>query len=613
MSKNSDNKEPKEIKGKSSTKRRPAISIGIAAGIIVVLAITGIAIFKTAYADKVLPRTKIADTYVGGLIEQQVADIVQEYADQLAVDGISYNYGGRQVTLQPTVSAADDPDLTYELFTVDPETTTSNALGIGHQQSFVNDIKDHVLALVSGHEVVVAYSIDSQAVYDYLKENYQEVDKPATNADFEYNNEVFTVTGENSGQVIDYEKAIFDLSSRIRNLSLESINLELIMEEPTVSYSDAQQLLDEAQGIVQQAPLTLRAEEEVSWEVNKETFGRWLTVRSDNQQTTLALKTNLVSEFLQDKKTEYDIEMKEGKLELANGKVTEFQPSQTGREIVIDESINNIEIEVIKNGSNESLLAIAINDPVQQTGDVNDLGINEIIGVGESDFSGSPTNRRKNIALGAAMLHGQLIKPDEDFSLVAALGRFDPADGWLPELVIKGNKTIPEIGGGACQFGTTMFRGALDTGLPITARRNHSYTVSYYYPIGTDATIYDPAPDMRFKNDTGHHILLQTRIEGNKLIFEFWGTNDGRVTTQTKPVLTNWTEPPPRKEVETTDLPPGEVKCTERAHSGVTASFNYSVTYADGTALNNTFSSRYKPWQEVCLVGVAPESAAEAD
>ena len=92
------------------------------------------------------------------------------------------------------------------------------------------------------------------------------------------------------------------------------------------------------------------------------------------------------------------------------------------------------------------------------------------------------------------------------------INRFEPFTieaGYLPELVIKGDEIKPEIAGGLCQVGTTMFRAAMNSGLKITERQNHSLVVSYYNDLsngnpGTDATIYDPHPDFRFLNDTGN-------------------------------------------------------------------------------------------------------------
>jgi vancomycin resistance protein YoaR len=121
-----------------------------------------------------------------------------------------------------------------------------------------------------------------------------------------------------------------------------------------------------------------------------------------------------------------------------------------------------------------------------------------------------------------------LIKPEEEFSFNKIIGKVSPKKGYLPELVIKNNRTVAEYGGGLCQISTTCFRAALYSGLPITERRPHAYAVKYYNPQGTDATIYPPHPDLRFINDTPNYILIQTKIEGNILTFDFYGTDDGR-------------------------------------------------------------------------------------
>jgi len=117
-----------------------------------------------------------------------------------------------------------------------------------------------------------------------------------------------------------------------------------------------------------------------------------------------------------------------------------------------------------------------------------------------------------------------MIKPDEDFSFNKALGAVDASTGYLPELVILADKTVPEFGGGLCQVSSTAYRAALNSGLPILERHAHAYPVSYYKPYGVDATIYLPSPDMRFTNDTGKYIYVQTKIIGTKLYFDFFGT-----------------------------------------------------------------------------------------
>ena len=157
---------------------------------------------------------------------------------------------------------------------------------------------------------------------------------------------------------------------------------------------------------------------------------------------------------------------------------------------------------------------------------------------GETNFAGSPKNRVHNITVAAQRFDGLVLAPNEQFSFNAYLGAVDEKNGYLPELVIKENVTTPEYGGGICQVSTTAFRGALQGGLDITARRNHSYPVAYYGAPGYDATVYAPSPDLKFVNDTGNPVLITTQITGTRLAFTFMGTKGGREVTVNGPFTT---------------------------------------------------------------------------
>jgi uncharacterized protein YabE (DUF348 family) len=75
----------------------------------------------------------------------------------------------------------------------------------------------------------------------------------------------------------------------------------------------------------------------------------------------------------------------------------------------------------------------------------------------------------------------------------------------------------------------------------------------------------------------------------------------------TEPKMYNVTSPGPTKYIESEDLAPGEQKCIEKAHNGASAEFTYTVTYPNGEKKSETFYSKYKAWQAVCLVGKAVE------
>ena len=225
-----------------------------------------------------------------------------------------------------------------------------------------------------------------------------------------------------------------------------------------------------------------------------------------------------------------NIQSKNAVLGVQNGNIVVVQAERDGQLLDIENAIFKIDQALFDNGPREIVLEVNDQKAEVRSDNYKNLGIKDLIGSGQSDFSGSPDNRIHNITVGAAKVNGALIKPGENFSLDTQLGTIDATTGYLPELVILENKTVPEYGGGLCQVGTTCFRAALNSSLPILERQNHAYIVEYYAPIGTDATIYPPHPDVIFKNNTSGYILIQTSVSGNNLIFDFYGTKGNKTS-----------------------------------------------------------------------------------
>ncbi len=221
--------------------------------------------------------------------------------------------------------------------------------------------------------------------------------------------------------------------------------------------------------------------------------------------------------------TEVTQSAENAQLIIENGRATTFNPGQNGQ--VLDLYALRIKLHFT---DDEVDLPIILSEPMVSLADTNTMGINELVAIGESDFTGSPRNRIINVNVGATKFNGLIIKPGQEFSFNEYLGDVDAEHGFLPELVIKPGGVIPEFGGGLCQVSSTAFRGAMNAGFPITARRNHSFAVQYYAPQGTDATIYPGSQDMKFVNNLSSNVLLRTKIVGKKLYFEYYGTKDDR-------------------------------------------------------------------------------------
>ena len=250
----------------------------------------------------------------------------------------------------------------------------------------------------------------------------------------------------------------------------------------------------------------------------------------------------------------------------------------------------------------ENIFALEISPDLQAQ------GIKEVVAIGHTSYYGSPQNRMFNINAGVSKFNGVMIAKDEVFSFNNHLGPVDGAHGFLKELVIKPEGTVPEFGGGLCQVSTTAYRGALYAGLPIVERSPHSYAVSYYSQIGghgIDATIYPGAHDLRFKNDTPAPLLLQAYTEGSEAYFIYYGTSDHREVKLEGPVISNRNSIPGADIVESMDLPPGQKKQLEKAHVGFSTLWYRYITLPGGLTQKETIASTYHATKDKFMVGVA--------
>ena len=297
-----------------------------------------------------------------------------------------------------------------------------------------------------------------------------------------------------------------------------------------------------------------------------------------------------------------------------NGRVTVFKPSKDGQTADIEGLKSQISSKFLMVVSSSKPQTLVIEIPVRvlkpkiTTDKANNLGIKELLASGTSLFQHSITNRIYNISLASIRLNGLLVAPEEVFSFGKALGDVSAFTGYQQAYIIQNGKTILGDGGGVCQVSTTFFRAILNAGLPIIERHAHAYRVGYYEqdsPPGLDATVFVPSVDLKFKNDTGNYILIQTYVDPNaqRLTFELYGTKDGREVVIGKPVVSNEVPPPPDSYQDDPTLPKGQIKQIDFAAWGAKVYFTRQVTKNGKVIISDRFNSDYRPWQAVYLRG----------
>lgn len=292
-----------------------------------------------------------------------------------------------------------------------------------------------------------------------------------------------------------------------------------------------------------------------------------------------------------------------------NGRIVIEGKGSDGKKVQRQFLKQAIELALVNGISNVPIPVVSTTPEIKISEDLRAKGITERISIGHTSYYGSPANRVHNVKTGADRFNGVLLAPGDLFSFNKLLGAVDASTGFKKELVIKQEGTIPEYGGGICQVSTTMYRAALFAGLPIEERNQHSYAVSYYSQIlghGLDATIYLGGPNLKFKNDTGKHLLIQTYTENDfELYIVLYGSADGRRVEMEGPYLSDYRNPPATQYIETADLPAGTKKQAEKAHVGFNALWYRHLFDKDGNEKKEPIATHYKAMPSKIMVGTA--------
>ena len=600
------------------------------------LGLGGMISYASSYETRVLPGVNVGSVSIGGMDREALTTFFREMNNKLVDAGIVLSFSDEDTTERVHIeTSVVSEDAFFELIHMNVDQEVEHFLSYQKEGNLLVRGWAAMLARVSKpHLELTSVTLERDRLEEVVAERLAPYTEQAQNATVVVSSIdplVFTMVSSSVGVTFAYQDIIGKIVSSWNALEVPEIEIVRSVQEPTVLETDVQPLVARLARVFDAGDLDLtytdeHTKKDYTWTLTPDDIAAWVEVQQHNDGLGFGLSASSTKTYLQETvATAINQEAQEAKFDIADGgRVSEFQGSRPGIGVDIERMYTAINDAILQRTWQdddvvESLPVIVEQvEPLVKTGDVNDLGITEILGTGYSNFSGSPTNRVKNIRHAVMdKLNGLLIKPDETFSLLQALEPFTIEGGYLPELVIKGDEIKPEVAGGLCQVGTTLFRTVMNAGLPVVNRRNHSLVVTYYNDHrngkpGTDATIYDPAPDFTFKNDTGHYILLTTSMntQNGELYFTFWGTSDGREGYYTEPVVHRWIPTGPEKIVETTTLAPGVRNC-QSAHPGAETSFTYVRILPNGEKVEEVFSSYYRPLPKICLVGVEKNPEVE--
>ena len=173
--------------------------------------------------------------------------------------------------------------------------------------------------------------------------------------------------------------------------------------------------------------------------------------------------------------------------------------------------------------------------PRYTTRALQDMGLSALGSEFTTYFDPHNAQRAANIQRCAKLVDGAVVPAGHVFSLNDTVGPRTLNRGFDYAPVIVDGVLMQGEGGGVCQFATPLFNAVFFAGLPVVERHPHQFAIEHY-PLGRDAAVSWGSDDFRFRNDTGHALMVRSWASKDSLTIVIVGTTGRTVTYDTSPM-----------------------------------------------------------------------------
>ncbi|HWQ11156.1 MAG TPA: peptidoglycan binding domain-containing protein [Roseiflexaceae bacterium] len=608
---------PEHAGGLAGQTRRPArhtrgarpptrgnLALNIALTLVVALlaaASAGLYALDRSYQGRIYPNISVQGLKVGDLTRQEAEAALRSRYGAFTSRPATITYGDR--TWQPTLAELG--------ITFDFDGAIDSAYRAGRGNGLIANLSEVAAIWRAGLELPLRVSFDQSQAQRYLAAIAAELERPPADAQIGISGAHVWTKPAVTGRQVLVDPTLRELTAGLQQFRSTSVQLQTRDIPPHLS--DAAVAAARAQiETILQGPLTLNvADQQFLWPqaelARMVVIGRVPGDGADRLVVTLDLAQ--IDARLAQIADATEVHGALPRVDWNGGDLKIIKPGTPGKRLDQARARDMI-VAALAGRERELVLPMRPTDPPVTEANLHQLGIRELVSVGKSDFTGSAPYRVHNIGVGMKLLHGILLAPGAEFSFNQNIGAIDARNGFVEGAAIVQNRTQQEFGGGICQDSTTIFRAAFWAGLPITERWGHSFYISWYdkYALGPkgngpglDATIFTGGPDLKFVNDTGAWLLIQSWSDPKKGVaqVELYGTKPNRTVDLTHRVYDHKPAPPEPVFVADAKIPPGGWKHTDRARGGMTIDVYRIVTENGVQREPELFRTRFRPWPNI--------------
>ncbi len=559
---------------------------------------------QAALQTRIAPGVRVGEVALGGLTRAQAVDAVTDRYG--AAETVAYTFHDGERTW--TASAAD---LGLRL---QVEQLVERAFAIGHAETTRQSLQELAQAWLEGIDTPLNMVFDEAVAFEFLQSLAEEINRERRDATLLIRGLHVAIDIGEPGRQLDMAATYRRLREAL--LAGQGGSIDLVIRE---SAPRAWNVTEAAQQVhtALSSPVYLYATERNGeplppWQIRPEQIRDALSVMllpaGDAMRFDVQVDLSAFRPFLMSLTRTLSSQPVDSRLDFepTTGQLRALTPSATGRHVDVDETLRRLEAAVFAPDERRvDMVFLSLPPRFHEASDAAELGIRELVAEATTYYWGSPPNRRDNIGLGTNKLHGIVVAPGEEFSFNQHLGAITAAAGYLEGSVILGGATVTGIGGGICQVSTTMYRAAMNGGYAITERHSHGYRVGYYEYAGAgpglDAAIWQPNVDLRFRNNSPFHLLIESSFLPAQDALQFRIYSTRHWTTRIEPpVIENIVPPPPDLYIVADDLLPGQIRQIDWSAPAADVVVYRNIYDAAGAQVERQrVFTRYQPWQAV--------------
>ncbi|MEI9952622.1 MAG: VanW family protein [Pseudomonadota bacterium] len=541
-------------------------------------------VLGTRDAERALPGVHVEGQDVSRLTRAEIVAHVQSWATQRATQKIALSVAGTALVLEPQSVG----------FRVDAPASAARALAVGRSGGFFARGFAFYLRMVRAESVSVELYLDPKQLND-LEDEWQAraIKDPPFSGGISVAGTNVTPLYPRAGSGLDRVRIRGQLNAALRS-GRDPGPLALHSETPRVERAEVDRVVEQARRVLSGEVTLSTPDAAQKLSVSPAQLGSLLRVSVDGTGSKLELEctpeaTHLL---LEPHRAEFERLPESARFVIDAQDHVHVEPGRSGV-LLDDRAVANALCVTAQSSTKNGDLPLSPGaEPALSTAAAEHAGIVGLVGTYTTRHACCQP-RVQNIHHIADLLDGTLVRPGDTFSVNQLVGPRTIKNGFLPAPSIEDGDMVDTVGGGVSQFATTLFNALFYGGYDILERQPHSYWFTRY-PMGYDATLSYPHPDIVFKNDTSACALIKTAYTETSITVKVYGDNGGRRVRAEVSERQNIVKPPvefipnPRLEVD-------DEKTREGGMIGWTVTVKRTLTYADGKTKEERRKVTYKP------------------